>query len=377
MTEATLWDVPAHGILWESDVRLGAMVQAVENVIRSRDPILGADVRKFEREFARYCKRPSALGLNSGTDALVIALRALDIGPGDEVITTATTFTATASAIVRVGAIPVFVDISRDTWTLDPIAVEEAITDRTRAVLPVHLYGCPADMEALARICVSHGFALIADAAQAVGSRYKGMPIGHFGDIAAFSFFPTKNLAAFGDAGAIVSSDRGVMLKAMNLREHGISEGETVRIGYNSRLDSIQAAVLVARLNWLEEENRRRRDIARQYSGALAEFGITTPTAPSNAEHSFYQYAVEVPIGRDHLLAFLHQQGIEAKAYYELPLYRHAAYLGRSRTHGSMEVTDLHARVTLCLPCHAGMSDDQQDRVVEALRAWQIEPHNS
>jgi len=312
--------------LWEE------IFTGIQEVIRSGQFIMGPNVEAFEAEAARYLGVKHAIGVNSGTDALTICLRGLGIGPGDEVITTSFSFFATAEAIEAAGAKPVFVDIEPLSFTLDPGLLEAAITPRTRAILPVHLYGRAADMEPILSLAQKYGLRVVEDAAQAFGGEYRGRKLGTLGDGGCFSFFPSKNLGAFGDGGMIATDDDELAEQARMLRSHGSRRKYwNERIGYNSRLDELQAAVLRVKLRRLDEWNEGRRAAAARYHSLLAGVeGLTLPREEGDILHVYHQYTVRITGGRrDAVHQLLRAQGIQTMIYYpaalhQLPYYRQA-----------------------------------------------------
>jgi dTDP-4-amino-4,6-dideoxygalactose transaminase len=321
--------IPALDLTPEIDLLWNDIQSAIADVMRSGQFILGPQVRSFEEEMARILAVKHAVACNSGTDALVIGLRALGIGQGDEVITTPFTFFATAEAISLVGAVPVFVDIDPRTLNLDPRLIPEALTTRTKAILPVHLFGHPADMEPILEIAQQHGLVVLEDVAQAFGGRFLGRPLGTLGHAGAFSFYPTKNLGAFGDAGLLTTNDDAVAHYARKLRTHG-AEGRSLNdtIGYNSRLDEIQAAVLRVKLPYVEMWNRERRRAAATYRRLLSDVpGIVTPIVEEYALHSFNQFTIRVTgCDRDALQRAMSDAGVGTMVYYSVPVHRLPVY---------------------------------------------------
>jgi dTDP-4-amino-4,6-dideoxygalactose transaminase len=327
--------------------------------------VLEAEGERFETEFAAFCGASHAVGVASGTDAITIALSAAGVGPGDEVITAANTCVPTVAGIERAGAQPVLADVDPDSLTLDPASVAEAIGERTRAVVPVHLYGRCADMEPLLRLAADHGLLVVEDCAQAHGAEYRGRRAGTFGAAAAFSFYPTKNLGAIGDAGAVVTCDPEVAERARLLRNYGErTRFRHVVPGFNSRLDAIQAAVLRAKLPHVEGWNARRREIATAYSAVLAD-GDTIP--PGGAGHVYHLYVVRSP-RRNRLREELARRGIETAIHYPLPVHRQPAYrgLGAGR---DLRRSEQLADSILSLPLHPHLEDHEIDVVCAALRA--------
>jgi dTDP-4-amino-4,6-dideoxygalactose transaminase len=341
---------------------------AISCVLSSGQFILGPNVRSFERELAASVGVAEAVGLNSGTDALALALRALDVGPGDEVITTPFTFFATSEAIVQVGARPVFVDIDPATFNIDPALIQAAITPRTRAVLPVHLYGLPADMPAIIAIARRHGLLVIEDCAQAIGAEIHGRRVGSFGDAGCFSFFPTKNLGAYGDAGALTTDDPALAARVRSLRAHG-SERKYIHTeaGLNSRLDELQAAILRVKLPHLERFNAARQAVARRYDAALAPVdGVTPPAQALGRSHVYHQYTCR-STRRDALTALLATQGIQTVVYYPVPLHLQKVHAELGLREGACPNAEAAAREAFSLPIYPELTEEEQQRVIDAL----------
>ena len=331
-------------IAWELD-------EALDDVAARSDWILGRDLGLFEEEFAAYCESLYAVGVDSGLSALELALRALEVGPGDEVITAANTFIATVFAIAHVDATPVLVDVDPKTYTLDPEAVRAAITKRTRAIVPVHLYGQPADMDSLAAIARSHGVLLIEDACQAHGARYKGQRVGSIGDAAAFSFYPAKNLGAHGDGGMVVTGHRALRDRLRVLRNYGQQrKNQHIEVGFNRRLDTLQAAILRVKLRHLDAWNKARRAIAKLYDELLPDH-VIKPTAASDVEPVWHLYPIQVE-QRDRLEAFLEQEGIGTGVHYPLPVHRQVALKGLGYGAGSHPIAEAASRRLLSLPIY-------------------------
>ncbi|MGB2986101.1 MAG: DegT/DnrJ/EryC1/StrS family aminotransferase [Phycisphaerae bacterium] len=301
---------------------------AIDGVLDRNDFILGSEVEAFEEEFATYCKTKHCVGVGSGLDALTLAMKGLGIGPGDEVITAANTFVATALAIRHTGATPVLVDHDPETYNLDPRRLSAAITSHTKAIVPVHLYGHPADMEAIQTIANEHNLFVIEDACQAHGARYRGRRCGGFGNAAAFSFYPGKNLGAMGDGGAVVTNDDSLAQWLRAVRNYGstVKHRHAIR-GVNSRLDNIQAAVLRVKLRYLDEWNDRRRWLAGQYGELLASSGAILPSERDAVEHVYHLFVIRCS-GRDGLLRRLHKHGIGVGIHYPVPIHRQVAFSG-------------------------------------------------
>jgi len=342
--------------------------QAVHRVLRSTHFILGPEVRAFEEEAARYLGVKHAVGCNSGTDALFMSLRALGLGPGDEVITTPFTFFATAEAISHVGATPVFADVDEESMNLDPALVERAITPRTRAILPVHLFGRPCDLGRLMDLAAAHRLKVVEDCAQSFGARYRDRPTGTFGQLGCYSFFPSKNLGACGDAGLVATDDDALADQVRALRAHGSRRKyHNEAIGYNSRLAEFQAAILRVKLPHLDAWNAGRRRVAERYGRLLAGHGaIRAPEVVDG--HVFHQYTVRVPGGRDRLQERLREEGVETMVYYPVPCHRLKVYAG-SHAGAACPVAERLCGQVLSLPIWPELEQPVQEAVVRALAA--------
>jgi dTDP-4-amino-4,6-dideoxygalactose transaminase len=346
---------------------------AVDAVFSSQRFILGEEVAALEQEIAAYCDARHAIGCASGTDALILALMALDIGPGDEVITSPFTFFATASAIHRVGAKPVFADIDPATFNIDHQAVAAAITPRTKAILPVHLFGQCADMEPLWRLAVRHGLAIIEDAAQAIGATYRGRHAGVLGTIACFSFFPTKNLGGAGDGGMLSTDDQDLDVRLRRLRVHGdVGRYEHLEVGLNSRLDALQATVLRIKLRHLESWTQGRRENATRYQQQLSAAGIEEqvklPQETAGNRHVFNQYCIRVRHGRrDAVLSSLQSRQIGCAVYYPKPLHVQPCFAFLGHQLGEFPVAEAAAGEVLALPIYAELGEARQERVISGL----------
>lgn len=355
-------DIEAH---WDE------YMEAFANVLRSGRFIMGPNVRAFEEEVAAYHGVKHAIAVNSGTDALFISLRALGVGPGDEVITTPFTFFATAEAISHVGATPVFVDIDPVTYNIDPNRIEEAVTSRTKAVIPVHLYGQAAEMDAIVAVAERYGLKIVEDVAQAMGGRYKGRLLGTIGDIGALSFFPTKTLGGFGDGGMIITNDDDVAALARMLRAHGSKKKYyNEMVGYNSRLDEVQAALLRIKLRRLDKANEQRRAAAARYRQLLGDLdGIALPIESPNAYHVYHQYTIRVKAReRDELREALAEAGIGTMVYYPVPVHKLPVYKGEAVGSSALPEAENAARQVLSLPIWAGIDVQRQNRVTQELR---------
>ena len=350
-----------------------ALLAAVVRVCDSQRCILGDEVVALERELAAYLGVGHAIGVSSGTDALIAALMALDIGAGDEVIVPTFSFFASAGSVVRVGARPVFVDIDPRTYNLDVEAVARAITPRTKAIMPVHLYGQPADMAALMALAGSRGIAVIEDAAQAIGAREGGRAVGGFGAIGCFSFYPTKNLGAFGDGGLVTTNDTGLADRLRLLRDHGQHpKYHHAIVGGNFRLDAIQGAVLRVKLPHLDAWTEGRRRNAARYRALFAEAGldgaVRLPFERTDVRHIYNQFVIEVP-DRDRVRAHLADAGVGTEIYYPVPFHRQACFASLGHPLDGFPHADRAAARVLALPIFAELTDDQLRTVVGAVAA--------
>lgn len=374
--------------------------QAVCEQMKSGMYIGGKAVADFEKKFADYIGVKHAISVNSGTDSLVIALKALGIKPGDEVITTPFTFFATAETIAMVGAVPVFVDVKEDTYNIDPDRIEEKITDKTKAILPVHIFGQPADMDRITQIAKKHGLAVIEDACQAVGAAISGKKAGAMGDAGCFSFFPTKNLGAFGDAGMITTNDDSVATICRAFKEHGMAqngakaryilegvkdelEGTTspdalynpykyynYLIAYNSRMDAIQARVLGIKLDHLDDFNAKRAEIARFYNEAFAECGgVITPKVTEGYTPVWHQYAFRCE-KKDEMGHFLAKKGVGSAAFYPVPLHLQKAFTYLGYQKGDLPVAEMLTEQTVCLPIFPELTKEELAYVADQVKAF-------
>ena len=350
----------------------GEISEAVSKVLREGDFILGREVSLFEEEFAAFCEAKWAVGVDSGTSALELALRAYEIGPGDEVITAANTFIASALAISHAGATPVLVDVDADTYTIDVAAIEKAITPRTKAIIPIHLYGHPADMDPILQLAQRHGLVVIEDACQAHGARYKGKRTGSLGHAAAFSFYPGKNLGAYGDGGAVVTSDAAVAKRLGMLRNYGQKEKyQHMFRGFNRRLDTLQAAVLRTKLKRLDEWNEARRQHAKSYSRLLAQSGLVVPRASAVCESVWHLYVIRIN-QRDALKEHLATRGISVGIHYPIPIHLQPAYRDLGHQPGDFPVTEEYSRQILSLPMYAELTPDILRRVAETASEFAV-----
>jgi len=343
---------------------------AVLSTLESGHFILGPQVVKFEESIAAYLGVDHAIGLASGTDALVIALRALNIGDGDEVIIPAYTFFATAGTVMSVGAKPVIVDVDPQSYQIDVSKIEAAITPKTKAIIPVHLYGHPAEMNPILEISRKHGLKVIEDNAQGFGAEYLGKKTGSFGDIGCLSFFPTKNLGAYGDGGAVVTNDPALAEQMRMLRAHGWKKKYySEMVGYNSRLDAMQAAILQAKFPYLDGWNEKRRELSKRYTEHLAPLGIVTPVEREWAKHVYHLYIIRTS-KRDALQAFLKEKGIASEVYYPLPPHLSVPCRKYGYKEGDFSHAEKAAKETLALPLYPEMSLAQQDEVIAAVKEF-------
>jgi len=342
----------------------------LDAVFQKGNFILGQEEKAFEEEFARYCEVAYCAGVNSGTDALYLALAALNIQPGDEVILPTFTFIATALCVSYTGAKPVFVDVEEQTYNIDPSKLEAAVTDKTKAVIPVHLYGQPANMDEIVVVAKKHNIKVVEDAAQSHGSRYKEKRIGSLGDIACFSFYPTKSLGGFGDGGAVVTSDQGIYEALLKLRDYGrVNRYEHTIKGYNSRLDTVQAVILSAKLKRLDEWNRMRGTAAGWYQEQLADRpDIRIPRIQPDRTHVFQTYAVRVP-NRDRVLEEVQKQGVGALIHYPIPVHLQPAYQELQHKKGDFPVAEKLASEVMSLPMFPHIAEQQVEKVAQVLKA--------
>lgn len=343
--------------------------EAVNEIIDNTAFILGDAVEQFEENFAQYCQAKHCVGTNSGTSALQLIYQAFGIGEGDEVITTPFTFIATVEPLIHLGADVVFADINPKTYTIDPDEVEQAITEKTKAIVAVHLYGHPADMDALREIANDHDLRLIEDAAQAHGARWQDQRVGSLGDACAFSFYPGKNLGAFGDAGAVTTKNSQLAEQTRKLRDHG-RQGKYshTSLGYNERMDGIQGAVLDVKLSYLDQWNEGRRENARTYNQALMDLPVTPPATDDRAEHVYHQYVVRTP-NRDAAIEDLHDRDIGAGIHYPVPLHFQESLAELGYEQGDFPHAEQAAREVLSLPIFSLLTDKQKEYVIEEYSA--------
>lgn len=372
----------------------------VLNILSSANYIMGENVKSFEKEFAEYIGVKHAISVANGTDALIIALKALGIGKGDEVITSPFTFFATAESISAVGATPVFVDVRRDTFNIDPNKIEEKITSKTKAILPVHIFGQACDMDEINRIAKKYNLKVIEDACQAVGGEYQGKKVGTLGYLACFSFFPTKNLGCAGDGGIIVTDDEKLATICKALRAHGsgengqkaynllnnideeieedISIDNTIYnplkyynylIGYNSRLDEIQAAILRVKLPLLDGWNKKRREIAQYYNQELAETDFVTPFEDKKVKHVYHMYVLQSE-NREGIVDYLKEKGIATGIYYPVPLHLQKAYANLGYKEGMLPNAEYLSKRTFAIPIFPELSNEEKAYIVETIKKF-------
>jgi len=342
---------------------------AIARVLDSGAYVLGCEVERFERAFADYCGVAHAIGVGSGTDALILALRSLGIGPGDEVVTVSHTALATVAAIIATGATPVLVDTDAASYTIDPARVEDAVGPRTKAIIAVHLYGRPADLDTIEAIAERRGLRLIEDCAQATGARHRDRYVGSIGDVACFSFYPTKNLGAIGDGGMVTTKDVGLAARVRRLHQYGWNDDrETEDVGVNSRLDSLQAAILGAKLPHLEADNARRAAIAGRYAEGLYGLPIAVPATRDGYTHVHHLYVIACD-ERDDLMAHLRGHGIGCGIHYPVPVHLQKGYAERVRVaEGGLKVTERLARRIVSLPIYPELGDAEVENVIAAIR---------
>ena len=376
MNRAATEGVPLCDIAGQNAALAEEIEAALRRVIRSGQVILGPEVSALEAEVAAFCGVRHAVACSSGTDALVLALHALGIGPGDEVIVPTFTFFATAGAVCRVGATPVFADIDPSTFQIDPADVVRRLTPRSRAIIPVHLFGQSCDMAAIRAIAEEHTLYIVEDAAQAFGARYDHQPCGSLGHAAALSFYPTKNLGALGDAGMVLTDQDGLARRMRALRVHGSEVRYYHReIGYNMRLDALQAAVLRVKLRQVPQWLEQRRQAAQRYDAGITAAGLrhflTPPVVHPRCDHTFNQYVVRVPPAhRDPLVQFLRSQQIGVEIYYPLCLHQQECFRPLGYRRGDFPQAEAAAACVLALPMFPGITPAQQQRVLDACAAY-------
>ncbi len=341
--------------------------KSISRVLKSGNYILGEEVENFEREFSRYIGQDYCVGVGSGTDAIILALRSLGIGPGDEVITPSHTAVASVAAIVATGAVPIFADIDRETFTINVDKIDELITTRTKAILVVHLYGHPCNMDLLLKIKIERKLFLVEDCAQAHGAKWKGKKVGSFGDVSCFSFYPTKNLGAIGDGGAVVTNDLKIFEKIKMMRQYGWDENKVSIIRSNvSRLDEIQAAILRVKLKFLDKDNSKRVELAKLYSLILQDGNLKLPTTHKNAEHVFHLFVVRVK-NREFLLDKFRGENIFPGIHYAIPVHRNPSYEKYVDKGYQLTVTDEVIHEIISLPIYPELKKRQVRKICEIL----------
>lgn len=343
--------------------------EIVLKVLSSGHYVLGENVEAFEEELARYLGCKYVVSCANGTDAITLSLIALDIKPNDEVITIPHSFFATSGAIVNAGGVPIFVDINESDFNIDPKKIEPLINKKTKAIVPVHLYGQSCEIQSVAEIAKKYGLYIVEDCAQALGAKYNGQNVGTFGNVGTVSFFPTKNLGAFGDGGAIFTNDENIANKVKQLTHHGSSKRyEHNCIGFNSRLDEIQASILRVKLKYINEWNLARQKAAKYYDNLLKEIDeITTPYVKPNCHHVFHQYTIKTK-NRDFLYEKLREQGIETLIYYPIPIHLQKAFNYLKYSKGSFPVTEKICNEILSLPMYPEITKDIQEYVVDKIK---------
>lgn len=364
MTSIPLLDLKAQLATIQEEVQEAAL-----KVIASGHYIMGPEVKALEEEIAQFCGVKHAVAVGNGTDALLIALKARGIGTGDEVITTPFTFFATAEVIAELGAIPVFVDIDPQTYNIDVERIREKITPQTKAIIPVHIFGQPANMDEINALAKEHHLFVLEDAAQAIGSEFKGKKIGNWGHAATFSFFPTKNLGGYGDGGMVVTNDDELASTMRILRVHGSYPKKYYHsmLGYNSRLDEIQAAVLRIKLRHLDQWNDARRARALKYNQLLQDTPLVTPYAAEDRKHIYHLYIVQAE-ERDELMAYLKNNGISSGAYYPVPLHLQEVFKHLEYGQGSIPHAEYAAKRTFALPLYPELPEESMQQVTETIK---------
>ncbi len=389
--------IPAMNVTRQYASIQDVLDNAVLDVLHGGQYILGKTVEDFEKKFASYCGVQYAIGVGNGSDALVMALKACGVKSGDEVITTAMSFSATAEAITSAGATPVFVDCTRDTFCIDPLGIEDKVTDKTKAIIPVHLYGQCADMDAINKIAKKHGLKVIEDCAQAAGATYKGKKAGSLGDAGCVSFFPTKNLGCAGDGGIILTNDESIYRQCRAFRAHGsgldglytygIQKGVEVKeedvdfngnlpkyfnfvTGFNSRLDALQAAILSVKLPYLDSWNERRGEIARQYDERITNLAVSKPVVAKDNTHIYYVYAITTE-KRDELREYLKQNEITSGVYFPVPFHLQKVYEDLGYKLGDLPNAEFVGNHSMVLPMFPELTQQEIDKIIETVNGWQ------
>lgn len=346
------------------------ILDAITKVLDNGNYILGPEVDKFEKSFASFCNVKYSIGVNSGTDALIFAMRALNIGPGDEVISVSHTAIATISAIIATGATPVLVDIEPDYYRINTKHISEAITPKTKAVIPVHLYGHPADMSPIMEIAKNNNLFVIEDCAQAVGAIYKGKKVGSIGDVGCFSFYPSKNLGGMGDAGIVTTNNTELEEKIRRLRQYGWDKNRlTEKVGFNSRLDEIQAAILNIKLKYLDEKNKRRREIANLYNKILSHRQIKIPNEHQDVKHVYNLYVINTAY-RDEIRKKLYQNEIITGIHYPRPVHYHKGYSEICvKLPNKLKITESIVSNILSLPIYPGLKNIEVEKIGKIIHS--------
>jgi dTDP-4-amino-4,6-dideoxygalactose transaminase len=366
----TLKNIPLLDLKAQYETIKDEIKEAIDAVMDSGNYVMGPFVNEFEKNVAQYCGVKHAIGVANGTDALLITLDALGIGPEDEVITSTFTFFASAEVISQVGAKPVFVDIETDTYNLDVSKLEAAITPNTKAIIPVHIFGQPADMDEILMLGEKYGIHIVEDACQAIGAKYKGKTAGSMGVAGCFSFFPTKNLGGYGDGGMVITNDDSLAHKIKILRIHGSNpKYHHSMIGYNSRLDSLQAAMLNVKLAYLDDWNEKRRIKAAYYNMALGNLPLQLPIVKEDRQTIYHLYIIQTKY-RDDLISYLSDYGISSGVYYPVPLHRQEVYQNLGYEEGSFPFSEKSALGTLALPLYPELTEEDQEYVVSVIRKF-------
>lgn len=367
MTKSKKWRIPLVDLRSQHQALRNKIIRRIDRILLTSDFILGDEVHKFEKEFAKFCSTKYAIGTGSGSAALFLSLKAIGVGSGDEVITTPFTFTATSESIVQVGAKPVFVDIDANTFNIDASKIEDKITKRTKAILPVHLYGQPADMEPISKIAKKHNLKLLEDAAEAHGAIYKFKKVGSIGDAAIFSFFPAKNLGALGDGGIVTTNNKEIAVNIKLLRDHGrIEKYEHKIIGYGERLDNIHASILRLKLKLLSKWNEKRRKAAKLYTSLLKNEDLFIAKELPYVKSSYHVYTVALK-NRDRIKNELEKYGIQTGIYYPIPLHlqKSFSYLGYKKN--DFPISEKASSEVLALPLFPEITDAQINYVTRSL----------
>jgi len=364
LTAIPILDLRAQYTTLKEEIR-----SAIDIVLERQHFILGPEVKNLEQEITKYCGRKYGIGVASGTDALILALKACGIGPGDEVIVPSFTFIATADAVSLLGATPVFADIQPDTFNIDPAEIESLITSRTKAVVPVHLYGQSADMDPILAVAKAHNLKVIEDTAQALGATYRGRRTASLGDVGCISFFPSKNLGCYGDGGMVVTDSEEIYRKIISLRAHGSTKKYfSEEQGWNSRLDELQAAILRVKLRYLDNWGEQRRAVADRYDSLFRYLDVVRPHRNDFGSHVFHQYTIRVP-HRDAIQKHLAEAGISTMVYYPVPIHLQPIYSHLGYKEGGLPETEAACKEVLSLPIFPELTEEQSGYVADAIAA--------